>query len=156
MSNMIEQVEKTQQRTWKRCLIALVLLEVLLIFRYSLYLMSNEQNYNRHPIAVIVLILSVILLIVLIALVLKLGRLKSQIMKDPQLKAALIDNELIKKQFAESWQIGFIGAVATPFAFLVVNSFAPVNDLLLVALTTAAAGSVSFLLAFYVKSQSDG
>ena len=45
-----------------------------------------------------------------------------------------------------------IGAVVTPFAFLLIASFFPFSDLLVVALSTALVGSGAFLTSLYVKS----
>jgi hypothetical protein len=84
--------------------------------------------------------------------VVKLHLLKGRAKSDPQLKEALIDNELSKLYVLESWKAGFIGAVATPFAFLLISSVHPINDLLLVALSTCAIGSGAFLTSFYLKS----
>ena len=66
--------------------------------------------------------------------------------------AALIDNELAKLHVAQSWKPAFIAAAVTPFVFLVINTFHPIDDLLLVALATSAVGSGAFLTSFHLKS----
>jgi len=94
----------------------------------------------------------VILLLTVMFFVVKLYLLFLKAKSDPQLKEALIDNELSKLYILQSWKPAFIAAVATPFAFLLISSVHPINDLLLVALSTCAVGSGAFLISFYLKS----
>ena len=152
MANLIEETERQQLRYWKGFLIAWFLAMALLIVRHLFGSVFEEYELNSRPIGIVVLTFTVILVLTAFLLVVKLGLLKSRAKSDPQLKEALIDNELSRLYVLESWKAGFIAAVATPFAFLLISSVHPINDLLLVALTTCAVGSGAFLTSFYLKS----
>ena len=152
MTNLIEETERQQLKYWKGSLIAWFLAMALLIVRHLFGSVFKEYELNSRPIGIVVLIATVILLLTTLFFVVKLNLLKGRAKSDPQLKEALIDNELSKLYVLESWKAGFIGAVATPFAFLLISSVHPINDLLLVALSTCAIGSGAFLTSFYLKS----
>lgn len=152
MSNPIEVIDKRQQRYWRGFLMAFFLLMALLIVRYLFGTVYKEHELNARPIGIVVLVVSLVLLVILLSFIVKLGLLRSRAAADPQLRAALIDNELTKFHLTQSWKSAFLGAVATPFLFLFVSLFHPIHDLLLVALATAAVGSGTFLTSFYLKS----
>jgi hypothetical protein len=78
--------------------------------------------------------------------------LTSRAKRDPRLKEALIENELAKLHLLESWRAGFIAAAITPFFFLLIRAIHPFNDPVLVALSTAIAGSGAFLTSYHLKS----
>ena len=107
---------------------------------------------NSRPTGIVVLTVTVILGLTALFFVVKLYLLLGRAKSNPQLKEALINNELSKLYVLQSWKAAFIGAVATPFAFLLVSSVHPINDPLLVALSTCAVGSGVFLISFYLKS----
>jgi hypothetical protein len=152
MTNLIEEIDRLQQKYWKRFLFAFFLLIALLIVRYLFGTIYKEYELNSHPVGIVVLIISVALLIVVLTYIVKLGRLQARAAADPQLKEALIDNELTKLHLAHSWKAGFIGAAVTPFVFLLISSFHPIDDPLLVAFATPVVGSAAFLTSFFLKS----
>ena len=152
MTNIIEEADRQQRRLWTRFLLAFFLLTALLIVRHLFGTVYEEHALNTRPIGIVVLVVSVATALAMFVLVAKLAILAARAKADPRLKEALIDNELVKWHLAQSWKAGFIGAVVTPFAFLLISSFHPINDLLLVALATAAIGSGAFLTSFYVRS----
>ncbi len=133
-------------------LLAFFLAVVLLIVRHLFGTVFEEHELNSRPVGIVVLVASVALVVTMAFLVAKLALLSLRANADPRLKEALLDNELVKWHLARSWKAGFIGAVATPFAFLLLSSLSPINDLLLVALTTAAIGAGAFLTSFYYRS----
>ncbi|UCG53406.1 MAG: hypothetical protein JSW58_07590 [Candidatus Latescibacterota bacterium] len=151
MSNLIEETDRQQQRYWKRFLIAFFLLIVLLIVRYVFGTVLKEYELNSHPIGIVVLIISVALLVVMFVHIVKLNRLRARAAANPQLKEALIDNELTKLHLDQSWKAGFIGAAVTPFAFLLISSFHTINDPVLVAFATPIVGSAAFITTFFLK-----
>ena len=153
MTNLIEKTERQQLKYWKITLIAWFLAMVLLIVRHLFGTVFKEYELNSRPIGIVVLTVNVILLLTVMFFVVKLYLLFLKAKSDPQLKEALIDNELSKLYILQSWKAGFIGAVATPFAFLLISVIHPTNDLLLVALSTCAVGSGAFLTSFYLKSK---
>jgi hypothetical protein len=152
MKNLIEETERQQLKYWKGFLIAWFLALTLLIIRHLFGTVFKQYELNSRPIGIVVLTVTVILVLTIFVFVVKLNLLRGRAKSDPQLKEALIDNELSKLYILQSWKVGFIGAVATPFAFLFISSFHPINDLLLVALSTCAIGSGAFLTSFYLKS----
>ena len=152
MTNLIEETERQQHKSWQGFLIVWFLAMVLLIVRYLFGSVFKEYELNSRPIVIVVLTVTVILVLTALFFVVKLNLLLGRAKSDPQLKEALIDNELTKLYVLESWKAAFIGAVATPFAFLLISSVHPINDLLLVALSTCTVGSGAFLTSFYLKS----
>ena len=152
MTNPIEEVDKQQQRYWGLFLIAFLLLSILLTVRYLFGTVFGKHELNSRPIGVAVLVVSVALAITMLVVIVRLGLLAARAGADPALRAALIDNELVSLYLAQSWKAGFIGAVATPFIFLLISSFHPINDLLLIALATANVGCGAFLISFFLKS----
>jgi hypothetical protein len=152
MTNIIEEADRQQRRLWTRFLLAFFLAMALLIVRHLFGTVYEEHGLNSRPIGIVVLVASVALVITLIVLVGKLALLSLRANADPRLREALVDNELVKWHLAQSWKAGFIGAIATPFAFLLLSSLYPFNDLLLVALATVAVGSGAFLTSFYLRS----
>jgi hypothetical protein len=152
MTNLIEETERQQLKYWKGSLIAWFLAMALLIVRHLFGSVFKEYELNSRPIGIVVLTVNVILLLTVLFFVVKLYLLFVRAKSDPQLKEALIDNELSKLYILQSWKAAFIAAVATPFAFLLVSSVHPINDLLLVALSTCVVGSGAFLTSFYLKS----
>ena len=152
MTSLIEDTEGQQLKYWKGCLIAWLLAMALLIVRHLFGSVLKEHELNSRPIGIVVLTVNVILLLTVLLFVVRLYLLFVRAKSDPQLKEALIDNELSSLYILRSWKAGFIGAVATPFAFLLISSVHPINDLLLVALSTCAIGSGAFLISFYLKS----
>lgn len=152
MTNLIEETERQQLKSWKGFLIAWFLAIALLIVRYLFGTVFKEYELNSRPIGIVVLAITVVLVFTTFFFVVKLNLLKGRAKANPQLKEALIDNELSKLYILESWKAGFIGAVATPFAFLLISSFHPINDLLLVTLSTCTFGSGAFLTSFYLKN----
>jgi hypothetical protein len=152
MTNLIEKTERLQLKYWKGCLIAWFLAIALLIVRHLFGTVFKQHELNSQPIGIMVLTITVILLLTVLFFVVKLYLLFVRAKADPQLKEALIDNELSKLYILQSWKAAFIGAVVTPFAFLLISSFHQINDLLLVALSTCAVGSGAFLISFYLKS----
>jgi hypothetical protein len=152
MTNPIEETERQQLKYWRGSLIAWLLAMALLIVRHLFGSVFKEYKLNSRPIGIVVLTVNVILLLTVLFFVVKLYLLFVRAKSNPQLREALIDNELSKLYILKSWKAGFIGAVATPFAFLLISSFHPINDLLLVALSTCAIGSGAFLISFYLKS----
>ena len=153
MTNLIEKTERQQLKYWKGLLIAWFLAIALLIVRHLFGTVYKEYELNSRPIGIVVLAITVILVLTTFCFVVKLYLVFGRAKSNPQLKEALIDNELSKLYILESWKAGFIGAIATPFAFLLISSFHPMNDLLLVALSTCAFGSGAFLTSFYLKSK---
>ena len=153
MTNLIEETERQQLKYQKVTLIAWFLAMVLLIVRHLFGTVFKEYELNSRPIGIVVLTVNVILLLTVWLFVVKLYLLFVRVKSDPQLKEALIDNELSKLYILQSWKPAFIAAVATPFAFLLISSVHPINDLLLVALSTCAIGSGAFLTSFYLKSK---
>jgi hypothetical protein len=152
MTNIIEETDRQQRRLWIRFLLAFFAALFLLIVRYLFGTVFEEHALNSRPIGIMVLVVLVALMAVLAVAVAKLALLSLRANADPRLREALIDNELVKWHLAQSWKAGFIGAAATPFAFLLLSSLYPINDLLLVALTTVAIGSGAFLTSFYLRS----
>jgi hypothetical protein len=152
MTNLIEETYMRQQKYWKRFLLTFFLLLALVITRYLFGTVFREHELNSHPIGIVVLIISLALLAVLIILIVKLNQLRARAAADPQLKEALIDNELTKLHLAQSWKAGFITAAVTPFAFLLISSFHSINDPVLVAFATPSLGSSAFLTSFFLKS----
>jgi heme/copper-type cytochrome/quinol oxidase subunit 2 len=152
MTNLIEETERQQQKYWKGFLIAWFMAIVLLIVRHLFGSVFKQHELNSRPIGIAVLTVTVILLLMVLFFVVKLYLLFVRAKSDPQLKEALIDNELSRLYILQSWKPAFIAAVATPFAFLLISSFHPINDLLLIALTTCVVGSGAFLTSFYLKS----
>lgn len=152
MTNLIEETDRRQQTYWRRSLLAFFVLVVLLIVRHLFGTTFKEHDLNSHPVGIVVLIVSVALLIVMLTYVVKLGRLQARAASDPQLKEALIDNELTKLHLAQSWKAGFIAAAVTPFALLLISSFHPIDDPLLVAFSTPIVGSLAFMTSFILKS----
>ena len=153
MTNLIEETERQQLEYFKRSLTAWFLAIALLIVRHLFGTVFKEYDLNSRPIGIVVLAITVILMLTVLFFVAKLYLLFVRAKADPQLKEALLDNELSKLYILESWKAGFIGAVATPFAFLLISSIHPINDLLLVVLSTCAFGSGAFLTSFYLKSK---
>jgi hypothetical protein len=152
VTNLIEQTDRQQQRYWRGYLITFFLAVVLLIVRYLFGTVFAEHELNSRPIGILVLVASVALLATMLVLVVRLGMLKARAAADPELKEALIDNELVRLHLAQSWKAAFIGAVTTPFVFLLISTFHPFDDLLVVALSTASVGAGVFLVTFYLKS----
>lgn len=152
MANLIEETDRRQQKYWKRCLVAWFLFIALLVVRHLFGTTFREHELNSRPIGIVVLIVSVALLLVIVSYIVKLGRLQARAAADPQLKEALIDNELTKLHLAQSWKAGFIAAAVTPMVFLLISSFHPINDPVLVALATPTVGSLAFLTSFFLKS----
>jgi len=152
MFSHIEDADRRQLKLWGGFLVAFYLLLALLFVRYLLGTVFREYGLNNSPLGVFILIVSVALLVMLITIVVRLGLEKARAAANPELKEALLDNELNKLHLHQSWKAGFLGAVATPFLFLVGSVFYPINDLLLVSLTTISIGSGSFLTSYYLKS----
>lgn len=152
MMNIIEETDRQQRRLWTRFLLAFFLAVALLIVRHLFGTVFEEHGLNSRPIGTVVLVASVALVVAMAVLVAKLALVSLRANADPRLKEALIDNELVKWHLAQSWKAGFIGAIATPFAFLLLSSLHPIDDLLLVALTTVAIGAGAFLTSFYLRS----
>ena len=148
MTNPIEETDRRQQRYWKWFLTAFVLLLLLLAIRHLLGTTLNEYELNSHPVGISLLALKLVLLFVMVLSIVKLGRLRSKAAADPQLKEALIDDELVKLHVAQSWKAGFIAAAVTPCIFLLLSLEDPVS----VAFATPIIGSAAFLLTFYLKS----
>jgi hypothetical protein len=152
MTNVIEEADRRQLRLWRWTLLSFLLAWALLLVRYLLGTVFKEQALNSSPIGVTVLVATVVLLVVAVALITQLARLAARAKADPQLREALIDNELVKWHLAQSWKAGFLGAIATPFIFLLIDTVYPIDDPLLVALTTAMVGSGAFLTSFHLRS----
>ena len=152
MTNLIEETARQQHKYWKGFLIAWFLANALLIVRYLFGTVFKEYELNSRSIGIVVLTVTVILVLTAVFFVAKLYLLFGRAKSAPQLKEALLDNELSKLYVLQSWKAGFIGAVATPFVFLLISSVHPINDLLLVALSTCSVGSGAFLISFYLKS----
>jgi hypothetical protein len=152
MNNPIEEAERTQLKHWRTLLIAFYLAIALLIVRYLFGTVFSEHGLNMRPVGTVILVATVLLLAVVLYQNVKLARLMVRSKSDPLLREALIDSELAKLHLLESWRVGFIAAVATPFFFLLVSTIYPLNDPVLVALATAIAGSGAFLTSFYLKS----
>ena len=152
MTNLIEEADAQRQRHMKRFLLAFYLVAVLLFVRHLFGTTFKAHELNSHPIGIGVLAVSIAAVVAMFVHVIKLAQLKKKAEADPQLREALLDNELIRLHVTESWRAGFIGAVVTPFAFLLIASFFPFSDLLVVALSTALVGSGAFLTSLYVKS----
>jgi uncharacterized membrane protein len=148
MTNIIEETDRKQQRCWLGFLSCFFLLLVLLIVRH----IFAEYDLNSGPLGIAVLTISIALLIVMLVLIIRLGLLSARAKADPKLKEALIDNELVRHDLARSWKSAFIAAAITPFIFLLISSFHPIDDPLLVALATPIVGSGAFLTSFYHKS----
>ena len=154
MTNLIEESERKLQKYFRRLLIAFSLAVALLAVRAVFYYGFNEYNLNSQPIGIAILIATIIVLAIAVRYVVLLGRLKSRIGANPQLKEALIDDELTKLHAVQSWRSAFIGAVATPFVFLLISTYHPFCDLLTVALTTGIVGSGAYLISYYWKNRS--
>jgi len=152
MTNLIEETERQQLKYWKGALIAWFLAMALLIVRHLFASVFKEHEFNSRPIGIVVLAATVILVLMVLFFVVRLYLLLGRAKSNPQLKEALIDNELGKLYILQSWKPAFIAATATPFTFLLISSVHPINDLLLVALSTCAIGSGAFLTSFYLKS----
>jgi hypothetical protein len=152
MTNIIEEADRQQQRCWLGFLSCFFLLLVLLIVRYLFGTAFSEYELNSSPVGIAVLVISIALLITMIVLLVRLGLLSARAKSDPELREALIDNELVKLHLAQSWKTAFIAAAVTPFAFLLMSSFHPIDDPLLVAFATPIIGSGAFLTSFYLKS----
>jgi len=152
MTNLIEETNRQQQKYWKGFLIAWFLTIALLVVRHLFGSVFKEYELNSRPIGIMVLTATVILVLTVLFFVVKLYLILGRAKSDPQLKEALIDDELCKLYILRSWKAAFIAAVATPFAFLLISSVHPINDLLLVALSTCLVGSGTFLTSFYLKS----
>jgi hypothetical protein len=152
MTNIIEEADRQQRKLWTRFLLAFFLAIALLIVRHLFGTVFEEHELNSRPIGIVVLVASLALVVAMAVLVVKLALVSLRANADPRLREALIDNELVKWHLAQSWKAGFIGALATPFAFLLLSSLHPIDDLLLVALTTVAIGAGAFLTSFYLRS----
>jgi uncharacterized membrane protein len=150
--NLIEETDRRQQRLWRVLLVALLLALALLTVRYLFGTVYQEHGLNSRPIGIAVLGLTVVFVITMLVACVRLGLIAARAKADPRLREALLDDELVQRHLAQSWKAGFIGAVATPFVFLLISSFHPFDDLLLVALTTGSVGAGAFLTAFHVKS----
>jgi hypothetical protein len=128
------------------------LVVALLVVRYVFGTALREHD-SAEIVRTLTAIVSVVLLVVMIVYLVKLGRLKARAAADPELKEALIDNELVKLHLTQSYKAGFIAASVTPFAFLLISTLLyPTDDLLMVALATPSIGSGAFLISFYLKS----
>ncbi len=152
MTSRIEEVDRQQRKHWKTLLIAFYLAITLLIARYLFGTVFSEHGLNARPIGMLILAATVLLFAVALYQNVSLARLMSKARRDPELKEALIDDELAKLHLLESWRVGFIAAVATPFFFLLIRAIYPFNDPVLVACSTAIAGSGAFLTSYYRKS----
>ena len=152
MANLIEEIDQRQHRFLRLILVTFVMLLTLLTVRYVFGTVLSEYRLNARPVGFAVLATSIALLAVMCVAVLQLGLTAARASRDPRLKEALIDNELTKFNLARSWKAAFLGAVATPFLFLLLSSFHEVDDPLLVALSTANIGCGAFLISFYLKS----
>ena len=152
MTSHIEEVDRRQQKHWRVLLIAFYAAISLLIVRYLFGTVFSEHGLNARPIGILILVATVVLLVVTGYQTVMLARLMNRAKSDPLLKEALIDGELAQLHLLESWRVGFIAAVVTPFLFLLIRSFYPFNDPVLVAFSTAIAGSGAFLTSYYLKS----
>ena len=152
MANIIEETERRQQKYWKGFLIAWLLAICLLVVRYLFGSVFKGSELNSQPIGIAVLIITVILLLTTLYFIIQLYLLKEKAKSNPQLKEALIDDELSTHYVQKSWKAAFIGAAVTPLAFLLISTFHPIDDLLLVALSTCIVGAGAFLISFYLKS----
>jgi hypothetical protein len=152
VTNPIEETDRRQRGYRRILLVAFLVLSTLLVVRYVFGTVLEEHELNSHPVGIAVLAVSVALVIVMLVAVVRLGLLAAEARADPRLREALIDDELVKLHITQSWKAAFIGAVATPFVFLLISSFHPIEDLLLVALSTAGVGSGAFLISFHVKT----
>jgi hypothetical protein len=154
MTYRIEKADSQQRKYLKGFLAAFCLSVVLLAVRALFYYGFNEYDLNSKPIGIAVLVATIVGLITAVYFLAMLSRLKIRINADPKLKEALIDDELTKLHAVESWKPAFIGAVATPYAFLIVSSFYPFHDLLTIAFTTSIVGFGAYLISYYLKSRS--
>lgn len=153
MTNPIEVTAKQQQKCWRGFLIAFFLTVALLAVRALFYYAFGEYDLNAQPIGTVVLIATIIALIIQVFFLVKLGRLKSKVGADPQLREAILEDELSRLYALQSWKPAFMGAIATPFGFLLISSFYPFCDLLTVSFTTIIVGSATYLTSYYVKSR---
>lgn len=152
MTNLIEKADRQQQRSWRGVLVAYFLLMVLLVIRHLFGTVYKEHGLNSSPLGIALLVVSIGLVVAMVALCIRLALLNARAAADPTLKEALIDNELVKLHITQSWKPAFIAAAVTPFVFLLIDTFHPIDDLLLVALTTPAVGSGAFLTSYHIKS----
>ena len=153
MTNLIEETEGKRQRYFRRFLVAFSLAVVLLTIRAVFYYGFNEYDLNSRPIGMAILITTIIVFVFTVYYVAMLVRLMSRIRANPQLKEALIDDELARLHAVESWRSAFVGAVVTPFIFLLISTYHPFCDLLTVAFATAIVGTGAYLISYHRKSR---
>ncbi len=152
MTYRIEETDRKLREYWRGFLVALCIGVGLLAVRALFYYAFSAHDLNSQPIGVVVLIATIVALIIAFYFLVRLGRLKAKINSDPQLREALAEEELTLLRATESWKIAFIGAVATPWVFLIISTFSPFCDILTIALSTSIVGSAAYLIAFYRKS----
>jgi hypothetical protein len=153
MANLIEVTDRKQRKYWKGFMIAFCLAIALLAVRALFYYGFGEYDLNSQPIGIVVLAFTIFLLILQVYFLVKLGRLRGRVKTNPQLKEAILEDEFAKLHAIKSWMPAFIGAVVTPFFFLLVSSFYPFCDLLTVALSTALVGCGVYLASYYFRSR---
>ena len=104
MTNLIEETERKLHKYFGRLVIAFSLAVALLVVRAVFHYGFNEYDLNSQPIGIAVLIATIIMLVITVCIIVMLGRLKSKINANPQLREALVDDELTKLHAVESWK----------------------------------------------------
>jgi len=153
MTNPIEIADRQQRIYWKRFLLTFFIFLGLMGVRAVFYYGFGKYELNSKPIGIVVLIITVFVLIIQLFFLIKLIQLKNRINADPQLKEAILEDEIENLNAIKSWRPAFLAAIATPFVFLMISTFLPFNDLLVVALSTIIIGSITYLTSYYLKSR---
>ena len=149
MNSDIEMLDKRRMRYLEWYLIGFVPFIILSLTRYFFRLGGlNSQPIGR---AVLIgLILSMLLLAVSTIASAILGR---TIKNEPSLNDAL-QNELVRSLEVQSWKAAYVGAVGTTIFFAVAWFFYPINDPVMVALTSIIVGAGAYQATFYFKYRS--
>jgi len=143
-SSEIEILDAKRMRHLELYILGVVFFIALSITRYFFRL----GGLNTQPIGLAVLI-GLILCLGLISLsTLQTALFWNRVKHDSSLMNAL-NNELIQTLQLKSWKAAYLGAVGTTIFFAIVSFSYPVNDPVLVALTSIIAGAGAYQATFY-------
>jgi hypothetical protein len=148
-TNNIEAVDKQRVLFLQWYLIGLGPFLVLSITRFFF----RQGGLNSQPIGTAVLIGMLISLLILAISTIGSATLCRKIKDDPTLKDALND-ELVIALEVQSWKAAFIGAVTITVFFALVSFVYPVNDPVLIALTSIITGAGAYRANFYFQYKS--
>jgi hypothetical protein len=149
MNTEIEKLDRRRMRYLEWHLIGLVPFIILTITRYFFRL----GGLNGQPIGYAVLGLLLLSLVAVAASSLGFAGLGNRIKQDPVLKEALY-NELVQSIEVRSWKAAYLGTIATTLLFAAAWFFYPVNDPVMVALTSIIVGAGAYHTYFYFEYRS--